>query len=260
VRRTLLIGILGACLVVGVLPALAADQEVKVADFSFTPSQVAVKPGESVTWRNMGSTFNHNVHFEGEAVGEPTPPSNDFTVGPRTFPTPGEYRYFCDVHPNSMRGTVYVNESGTVPTPSPSPSPSPTVTPTSTPGGGGSGGAGGGSGGTGPTGSAGTVVTRFRAAPTRDHFCTRRGPTCRRPGVFLSLDLGASAPVRLRGTLRRRPLAGGRERRFGTVAFTVRPGRRRVKLPGRRLTPGRYVLDLRAGDIKRRLRFRVRPS
>ena len=72
--------------------------------------------------------------------------------------------------------------------------------------------------------------------------------------MFLLLDLGASEPVRVRGTLRRG------SKRVRAVSLRVRPGSRRVRLPGRRLKPGRYALTLRAGDITRRLRFRVRAS
>ena len=101
---------------------------------------------------------------------------------------------------------------------------------------------------------AGSRVRSFRARPTKRRFCTRRSATCPRPGVFLRLALGASDPVRVRGTLRRG------SRRVRAVSLRVRPGSRRVRLPGPRLRPGSYALTLRAGDITRRVRFAVRPS
>ena len=73
-----------------------------------------------------------------------------------------------------------------------------------------------------------------------------------RRGVFLTLTLGAEKAVRVRGTLRR-----GKKRVRG-VTLRVRPGRHRVRLPGKALKPGRYSLTLRAGDLKRTVRFRVR--
>jgi hypothetical protein len=94
-------------------------------------------------------------------------------------------------------------------------------------------------------------VSSFRLRAARGRFCTRRSARCRRPGVFLLLDLAAPEPVRARGTLRRG------SRRVRSVSLLARPGRRRVRLPGRRLKPGRYALTLRAGDITRRVRFRV---
>jgi len=251
VRRVLPFVILAGCLVVGVLPALAADGSVTIRDFSFTPSRIAVKPGESVTWHGSGTTYNHNVHFDGE----PTPlgpPSTSFTAT-RDFPTQGEYRYFCDVH-GSMTGTVFVNSTGTVPAPTATASPttSPTASPTASPA----------PGATAPavtpaptvSGGATRTVTSFRVRRARSRFCTTRSARCKRPGVFLLVDLGASEPVRLRGTLTR---SGKRVR---AVSIRVRPGSRRVRLPGAPLKPGRYALTLRAGDLTRRVRFSVRPA
>jgi hypothetical protein len=240
VRRLVPFAILGACLGVGVLPAFAADQSVGIVDYAFDPAKVAVKPGESVTWQAEGS-FPHSVHFEGEAsLGAP---SVDFSAT-KSFPAEGEYRYFCDQHA-FMRGTVYVNATGTVPAPSPTgtATASPSASPTSSPGSGGSGGAPGGGGSTsGPSPAGSTVpVSSFRL----------RAKSGRR-GVFLTLRLGADRAVRVRGTLRR----GGK--RVRSVSLRVRPGRHRVRLPGKRLEPGRYALTLRAGELRRTVRFRVR--
>jgi hypothetical protein len=74
----------------------------------------------------------------------------------------------------------------------------------------------------------------------------------RRRRVVLTLRLRADGAVRIRGTLRR---GGKRVRRF---TLRRRPGTHRVRLPGRRLRPGRYALTLTAGDVERVVRFRVR--
>ena len=66
-RRALPFAILGACLVVGVLPALAADQSVAIHDFRYAPVDVAVMPGETVTWKADGA-YMHNVHLDGETT------------------------------------------------------------------------------------------------------------------------------------------------------------------------------------------------
>jgi hypothetical protein len=249
VRRAVPLAILTGCLGVGVLPALAADQSVAVRDFAFAPSRVAVMPGESVTWQGTGTASMHDVHFAGEtALG---PPSNDFHAS-RAFPDAGEFHYVCDVHPAEMRGTVYVNATGTVPEPTPSPTPTasptpaPSNAPTATPA------PGGGAATPAPAGAPAATVVSFRARATHGRFCTRRSAHCRRPGVFLSLDLGASKAVLVRGTLRRG------SRRVRTISLRARPGRHRARLPGRALGPGRYALTLRAGAITRRVRFRVR--
>jgi plastocyanin len=261
-RRALPFAILGGCLGVGVLPALAANQSVTIRDSSFTPSRVAVIPGESVTWSADNTLMQHNVHFDGE-LAPLGAPSTDFS-GSKQFDAEGTYRYRCDVHPTFMTGTVYVNQTGTVPTPSPTPSPSPTSTstptPTSTSGGGGStGGSGTGGGTTAPApgtsgGTATPTVTAFRVRAVRRVFCTRRSATCRKPGVFLVVALGARDAVRVRGTLKRGA------RRVRAVSLRVEPGRHRIRLPGRPLRPGRYALSLRAGGLTRKVRFRVRAS
>jgi plastocyanin len=233
--------ILGACLAVGVLPALAADRGVGIHDFAFSPSKVAVMPGQTVTWTAEPgyTTHMHNVRFDDQATALGAP-SSTFTAS-RTFDHDGAYTYHCEVHPSLMKGTVYVNATGTVPTPSPTPSPTasptasaePSTSPSPYPGGGGSGG--------GPAGSTTAPVSSFRLrAATRG----RR--------VFLTLTIGAGESVRVKGTLRRG------KRRVRSVTLVGRPGRHKLRLPGKRLKPGRYVLTLKAGDLKRVVRFTVR--
>jgi hypothetical protein len=254
VRRAIPFAILAGCLGVGVLPALAADTTVSAGASSWDPSRFAVKPGEQVTWRNT-SGVTHNLTVDGSHVQDD---GSAWTYGPQAYAARATaYEYHCSLHPG-MSGRFYVNESGTVPAPSstpnppPDPSPTPPAYPTPTPSPAPAG--GGGSGGTTPPtgGPAAERVSSFGASPTKRRFCTRRSATCPRPGVFLRLTLGASAPVRVRGTLRRG------SKRVRAVSIRVRPGTRRMRLPGPRLESGRYALTLRAGAITRRLRFAVR--
>jgi plastocyanin len=229
VRRAIPFAILAACLAVGVLPAFAADQSVAIRDFSFTPGQVAVMPGETVHFAaaSGGTTYEHSVHFDDQATGLAAP-SSTFSAS-RTFDAAGTYTYHCDVHPTLMRGTVYVNATGTVPTPSPTPSPSPTASPEPT---------------TSPTpssGSGGSAAFSFRARATT-----------RKRRVFLTLTVGGSERVRVKATLRR----GGK--RVRTATLTARPGTHKLRLPGKQLRPGRYSLTLKAGGVKRVVRFRIR--
>jgi Copper binding proteins, plastocyanin/azurin family len=228
VRRALPFAILGACLVVGVLPALAADQSVAIHDFRYAPASVAVKPGESVTWRADGY-YMHSVHFDGEATGIGTP-SSKYTAS-RTFPDEGTFAYHCDVHA-SMHGVVYVNQTGTVPAPPSTPTPtgggSPTPTPSSSPGG-------------GSTGTTPAPVSSFRAKAS-----------VRKRKVFLTLTVGGDKALRVRGTLKRG------SKRVRRVSLLARPGRHKLRLPGKGLTPGRYTLTLKSGDLGRVVRFRVR--
>ncbi len=103
-------------------PAVAGD--IRIADFSFTPSQLQVPVGTTVHWVNGGvaphtvtardGTFDSGFLSTGDAYA-------------RTFATPGTFAFFCTIHP-SMTGTVTVTGSDGSPAPvaaSPSPPPSP---------------------------------------------------------------------------------------------------------------------------------------
>lgn len=102
-------------------PAAAANQTVKATpEDAFVAKRVAVKPGESVTFANVGGV--HNVTFEDGRFTQPADPAPaPWTSPPRTFTAPGTYRYYCAFHgaPGGvgMAGTVVVNATGTLPVP-----------------------------------------------------------------------------------------------------------------------------------------------
>lgn len=90
------------------------------AAHTFSPSRVAVKQGESVTWTNADDHDAHNVRFEDGSFTQPSPPTITFaTPVKRTFATPGVYAYYCEIHGSpggvGMAGIVYVNASGELP-------------------------------------------------------------------------------------------------------------------------------------------------
>jgi len=96
-------------------PAGAADQTVVATDKVFTPADVTILQGESVTWRNGGGS--HNVRFDDSSfVMPPAPDSTPWSVS-RTFDTVGVFRYYCEAHgyPNGvdMSGAVYVQQAPT---------------------------------------------------------------------------------------------------------------------------------------------------
>jgi hypothetical protein len=228
VRRALPFAILGACLVVGVLPALAADQSVAIHDFRYAPADVAVKPGESVTWRADGA-YMHNVHFDGEA--DALGAASTKFSGSRTFTAEGRFAYHCDVHAG-MHGSVYVNATGTVPPPPASPTPSPTTSP-------------------GPAPTSSPPPGGATPAPAAS---LRAKASVRKRKVFLTLTVGGGKALRVRATLKRGT------RRVRRVSLLARPGKHKLRLPGKRLTPGRYTLTLTAGDLRRVVHFRVRSA
>lgn len=81
--------------------AQAADPEVDIDQFTFTPQQVTVKAGTTVTWIN-DDDVPHTVasstkFFKSKAL-------DKFSF---TFTTPGNYEYFCSIHPH-MTGAIVV--------------------------------------------------------------------------------------------------------------------------------------------------------
>jgi len=104
--------------------AAAETTEVVVGpggDLVFEPSEVYVKPGDTVNW--VWDSDNHNVQVlstpEGaEWEGTEGPKTMTYNEGheyEHTFETKGEYTYQCFPHAPSMAGKVVVNDSGEAP-------------------------------------------------------------------------------------------------------------------------------------------------
>jgi amicyanin len=87
-----------------IAPARAADVTVKIANFTFSPQQLTVKTGTTVSWTNeddIPHTVNaSNKTFKSGALDT----DQKFSF---TFTTPGTYQYFCALHPH-MTGTIVV--------------------------------------------------------------------------------------------------------------------------------------------------------
>ena len=82
----------------------AAEVEVKIDNFTFEPQRIVVKAGTRVTWINEDD-IPHTVVSSGKMFKSKTLDTSDaFTF---TFTTPGDYAYFCSLHPH-MTGTVIV--------------------------------------------------------------------------------------------------------------------------------------------------------
>lgn len=78
--------------------------QVNIANFSFAPGTVMVKPGTTVTWTQQDKD-QHTVTADDNSFGSsPLSTGQTFT---HTFTTPGTYHYHCAIHP-FMHGTVVV--------------------------------------------------------------------------------------------------------------------------------------------------------
>ena len=101
-------------------PARAANVNVAVRDFSYTPGTVTIQVGDSVTWTNQGGT--HNVLADDRsfrcangcdgAAGGNGDPSFAAWTATRTFTQAGTFGYHCEFHGTVMSGTVIVEGGG----------------------------------------------------------------------------------------------------------------------------------------------------
>ncbi len=79
--------------------------EVRLEDFAFAPANIVVDAGTTVTWTNYDNVDHTVTSDDGDELksglfGQ----SQTFR---HTFDTPGDYRYYCEPHPN-MQGLVTV--------------------------------------------------------------------------------------------------------------------------------------------------------
>ena len=85
-------------------PAGAVTVEVK--GMKFSPDEITIKTGGTVTWK-FADRFPHAVQGIGDsAMGIDSPIFNSGQWS-HTFTVPGTYRYLCPLHPD-MHGTVTV--------------------------------------------------------------------------------------------------------------------------------------------------------
>ena len=86
--------------------APVATSAVTIQNFAFSPANITVKTGTTVTWTNKDSV----AHTVTESDSQTGPSSVDVDPGSNytfTFKTPGTYHYHCTIH-SEMVGTVKV--------------------------------------------------------------------------------------------------------------------------------------------------------
>lgn len=86
----------------------AAQHDIAIKKFKFTPAEISIVVGDSIRWTNREKRQYHSVWFE--ALGEPEPdylfPGEFFE---RSFDTVGDFPYRCGPHPK-MTGIVHVQK------------------------------------------------------------------------------------------------------------------------------------------------------
>jgi len=104
--------------------ACTSDFEVEASNYSFTPQQLAVAIGSTVSWMNTGGFHNANGDVNtitGDSFGNPeafyldpvSGASNGVCIGAHTFNVPGVYSYDCSVGNHAAQGMVATIVVGT---------------------------------------------------------------------------------------------------------------------------------------------------
>jgi plastocyanin len=124
-KRLLYLAILSMVALVVFAPAASAQDEmtVSIQDFFFSPDQMTVAPGTTVTWVNEAQTPHTTTADDGTWDSGTLEQGDDFSF---TFDDPGTYTYHCSIHPD-MTATITVSGGGgggTTPSASASMSPS----------------------------------------------------------------------------------------------------------------------------------------
>jgi LPXTG-motif cell wall-anchored protein len=127
-RCGVLLLVLAGLLVLGAAPALAAPgkppgawtpvaaatQSVSIVDFSYSPKNLTVAPGDTVTWTNNGSTQHTVTADSGDFNSGPLNPGQSFS---HTFTTAGTVPYHCLFHGSAggigMAGVITVGTAST---------------------------------------------------------------------------------------------------------------------------------------------------
>ncbi len=101
VRLATAVGALAAGLLIAGT-AVAADGDVTISGFAFSPGTVTVSVGDTVTWTN-----NDGVGHTATGDGFDTGTISGGATASVTFDTAGTFAYHCSIHPQ-MNGTVVV--------------------------------------------------------------------------------------------------------------------------------------------------------
>jgi plastocyanin len=86
----------------------AGQAAVKIDNFNFTPPTLIVAPGTTVTWTNDDDSPHSVREKDGKFKSAALDTDEKFS---QTFAAPGEYEYFCSIHPR-MVGKIVVKSMG----------------------------------------------------------------------------------------------------------------------------------------------------
>jgi plastocyanin len=90
------------------IAAAANAAAVKIDNFNFTPPTLVVAPGTTVTWTNDDDSPHTVVEKDRKFKSSALDTDDSFS---QIFTAPGEYEYFCSIHPR-MVGKIVVRPAG----------------------------------------------------------------------------------------------------------------------------------------------------
>ena len=91
-------------LLLGASHSLAADAQVKIANFTFDPPILTMKAGTTVTWVNNDDIPHLVSEKDGKFRSSALDTGDKFS---QTFSAAGTVEYFCAIHPH-MTGKIVV--------------------------------------------------------------------------------------------------------------------------------------------------------
>jgi plastocyanin len=114
-KRCVLLGAIGvAALSFAVMlehPSVRAEGSpatVEIDNFAFAPTTLTVAAGTTVTWKNDDADVHTVVEKDRKFKSSALDTDDTFS---QTFTAPGEYEYFCSLHPR-MVGKIVVKAAG----------------------------------------------------------------------------------------------------------------------------------------------------
>src|SRR6476469_9089843 len=87
----------------GTAPVQAEELKVTIDNFTFSPAELKVKVGDTVTWTNHDD-IPHTVVSAGKFRSKTMDTDDTFSF---TFTSAGDYKYFCSLYPH-MTGMIKV--------------------------------------------------------------------------------------------------------------------------------------------------------
>ncbi len=116
-----------ALLAISASSVVAANRNVRIADFAFGRASVTVREGDTVTWSNSDEAPHTATADDGSFDTGVMDPGQSASV---TFQNAGTVTYFCAIHPSMTARVVVRAAEAAAPNPTNAPTDGPTADPT----------------------------------------------------------------------------------------------------------------------------------